>query len=1542
MRARATIRRPGRFRAAVAALVLLGAALAVVEPAPAHASSYPECTSALISARADCDAYAYQFTGSGGAQNAGVPAATMSFSPDPPVVGQLETVTLTNELAPFQAVYNPSDPANTNYFWGNASVTLTPPGPIVSTSPATSADIANNTNVASGIATWGSTASLSSNQSTAAFPVGQQFSVTYRVSAAVASTEEAFWTPTYGIQPQTSNFVGWGGPGGPASYLVTERTVPAGVSAGTPPTAGINYHPTGSTANQWVFDGSPSIPGTGSTITNYAWDFGDGTTSPTNASPTVTHTYASEGNETVTLTVTDADGQTATTTTTISPALSVTTLSHTPTTIDVGTAFTESVTVRNDGTTTVTGVAPTASVIDPTVATLGTAWSPPSATIAPGLSQTFNVAGTGVAQGSTTATVSAAGTANSTTVTAPSRNAALAVAPAALAVTLVNPSVVLSTTQPTTLQIQVTALGAQGATAVTVADPVQTGGAGGFQVISGPTGADVGFTLATQGSTHTVTFQVQATTPGSATYTVTATGTDTATAAPASATATGSFSVGSIVVTTTGDEALTATQLSTGVCDVDPATAGNQCTLRAAIQLANSLGNQAISFDIPGGGTPDIAPASALPQLQSSVTIDGTTQPGGWVQLSGAAEGGTAPGLTVAGGGAVIRGLVIDGWANFAGVFALGGSGTLIAGNRIGTDPTGTTAVPNEYGVYVQTPNVTIGGTGGTSLSSCTGDCNLLSGNDDGGTVSADSGVYIAAGGSANVVGNYIGTDVTGEHALGNAVGVTDASTAGTNATTVGAPTSVTGAAPGNLISGNRQDGLVLDGIDTVQGNLIGEDRSGSLSLQPAQPFNPPDLAGGSELGIGVLARSGAVVTVGGAVPADRDVIGGFGNVGVVDATTVQNDEIGTNPAGTGAIPNGAGTVGAGTVVDSLLSGNTGTGVETATVVQGDRIGTTADGLSALPNGFGVAGAGQVGGVRPAGSITCTNPCNLISGNVGAAVNSASSVEGNFIGTNLAGTAAIPNGSSGPQGLDPAVRGVGELGGPSGVVARGVCDQACNLISGNAGAGVQIGAVAGGMQVQGNLIGDSIDLAPLGNQQAGVYSQTGENGDLVGGDGDLGNVIAHNGRAAVEVEFQSVVPAVEGNAMIANVGGIVVDQGFSGYAPKTPVIATAVRTPGQVSVTGDVTDLLTSLALSARVDLYASASCSDGPQGQVPLGSVAIGVTSNGSFSVTAASVAQSLPYVVATSTESGATSPFTACFPISTASTTTPVVGQPVTVQTPGFTPGEPVSVTLHSAPVLLETTTADASGAVNATVTIPAGTAPGAHELIFTGLTSGTTVIIPVTVASAGAGYDLVGADGGVFSLGDAGFYGSEGGVRLNSPVVGMASTPSGRGYWLVAADGGVFGFGDAGFYGSEGGVRLNSPVVGMASTPSGRGYWLVAADGGVFGFGDAGFYGSEGGVHLNSPVVGMASTPSGRGYWLVAADGGVFSLGDASFHGSEGGARLSSPVIGMAAVPDGGGYWLVAADGGIFTFGDASFHGSEGGRRLDSRVVGLSITS
>jgi hypothetical protein len=253
------------------------------------------------------------------------------------------------------------------------------------------------------------------------------------------------------------------------------------------------------------------------------------------------------------------------------------------------------------------------------------------------------------------------------------------------------------------------------------------------------------------------------------------------------------------------------------------------------------------------------------------------------------------------------------------------------------------------------------------------------------------------------------------------------------------------------------------------------------------------------------------------------------------------------------------------------------------------------------------------------------------------------------------------------------------------------------------------------------------------------------------------------------------------------------------------------------------------------------------------------------------------------------------------------------------------------------------------------------------------------PATAAALGPthGYWEVASDGGIFSFGDAPFYGSLGGQALASPVVGIAPTPDRGGYWEVEADGNVFPFGDAepSLQAVEGAVAMtafskdsyiqagsdgtvvfqggtfatetsgrdfahNQPIVGMAADPPTQrlGYWLVGSDGGVFAFGSANFDGSMGGRSLNAPIVGMASTPDGGGYWLVASDGGIFTFGDANFYGSMGGQPLNKPIVGIASTPDGAGYWLVASDGGIFSYGDANFSGSMGGKALNAPITGM----
>jgi hypothetical protein len=201
---------------------------------------------------------------------------------------------------------------------------------------------------------------------------------------------------------------------------------------------------------------------------------------------------------------------------------------------------------------------------------------------------------------------------------------------------------------------------------------------------------------------------------------------------------------------------------------------------------------------------------------------------------------------------------------------------------------------------------------------------------------------------------------------------------------------------------------------------------------------------------------------------------------------------------------------------------------------------------------------------------------------------------------------------------------------------------------------------------------------------------------------------------------------------------------------------------------------------------------------------------------------------------------------------------------------------------------------------------------------------------------GYWMAGSDGGVFSFGDSAFYGSTGGIVLDKPVNTIAATPDGKGYFLFASDGGVFNYGDAVFHGSLGDQPLIAPVVAATVTPDGGGYYLFASDGGVFAFGDARFRGSLGGVKLDQPIVSGSATPDGKGYYLFASDGGVFCFGDANFHGSLGGVKLAQPVVAGTVTPNNGGYEMAASDGGIFAFGNAQFYGSTGGIKLDQPVV------
>jgi CSLREA domain-containing protein len=157
-------------------------------------------------------------------------------------------------------------------------------------------------------------------------------------------------------------------------------------------------------------------------------------------------------------------------------------------------------------------------------------------------------------------------------------------------------------------------------------------------------------------------------------------------------------------------------------------------------------------------------------------------------------------------------------------------SGNAILGNFIGTDATGKAEIPNTgIGIEVHAPDTTIGGSEGTTPGgSCTGACNLVSGNGGDGIAVYAGTVYAGSVPSAAVIqGNFVGVDSSGTSALPNGdvagVYITEQS-----------PTVLGGVEPAarNIVSGNDGYGIVLSGSgNTIEGNFVGSDTTGQLGI---------------------------------------------------------------------------------------------------------------------------------------------------------------------------------------------------------------------------------------------------------------------------------------------------------------------------------------------------------------------------------------------------------------------------------------------------------------------------------------------------------------------------------------------------------------------------------------------------------------------------------------------------------------------------------------------------------------------------------------
>lgn len=578
-----------------------------------------------------------------------------------------------------------------------------------------------------------------------------------------------------------------------------------------------------------------------------------------------------------------------------------------------------------------------------------------------------------------------------------------------------------------------------------------------------------------------------------------------------------------------------------------------------------------IVFDIPqsdpgfSGGVWTIAPTSQLPAITNPAVIDGYTQAGAQpnsngpglgvnavlkIVLSGASAPVGTNGLELAAAAITVRGLVINGFiqnsadsSGGAGIEIDSPGGDIVAGNFIGTDAAGETAVANGGpGVLISNAgNNTVGGTAPDGR-------NLVGGN-------RGEGVLVTGNAATGnlIIGNFIGLDATGTNSIFNQDGVAIHSAP---RNTVGGTTSNTR----NVISGNGFIGVKVDGTgaagNLIQGNFIGTDPLGMARLPPLATFSQ---------GMGVWISLGARdTTIGGTVNGSGNVVSGNGGgieifgpstSPLADAptgTVVEGNLIGTDATGLKAIANHVGifigspanTVG-GTTAEArnVISGNDGDGIilpettATGNAIQGNLIGLDVTGTTSLPNG-GDGGVILDGAVGNTIGGTVSGAGNVIAGNIrdGIAIFNVSNlvpatgnlIAGNLIGLDITGETAIPNGDVGVY-LSPTNRGGSGFGVVTANTVGGTVAAARNIIAD--------GLVLNSQYVTNNLIlgnyfgTDITGTRGLGTAAAGITVQQRSSRNTIGGNiPEARNLISGNAGDGIRITD----PLTSGNTIAGN------------------------------------------------------------------------------------------------------------------------------------------------------------------------------------------------------------------------------------------------------------------------------------------------------------------------------------------------------------------------------------------------------------------------
>ncbi|MDD2387243.1 MAG: hypothetical protein PHP52_10730 [Bacteroidales bacterium] len=561
-------------------------------------------------------------------------------------------------------------------------------------------------------------------------------------------------------------------------------------------------------------------------------------------------------------------------------------------------------------------------------------------------------------------------------------------------------------------------------------------------------------------------------------------------------------------------------------------------SLRQAITDANSLfGPDIITFDIPTSdpnynsstGVWTIAPLSDLPMITGGyTTIDASTQTtnqgntnafGPEISFDGSntltyAFRIVSPNNTVKG--------FIFGNCDFAiQIFGTAATGNIITQNYIGTDATGTIPFSNNHGI---------------GISGNASDIEIIDNTISGNTI---AGIAFSPANNITITGNKIGTDVSGMFSIPNSTGIILDNSH--NCTIGGTTYSVR-----NIISGNSNGGILITGSESIGNNIFGNFIGTNINGTDTIPN-----------GNGVMLVNAANNIVGGLTVSHRNIISGNIQCGILlngtgtNNNTIIGNYIGTDSLGTNPLSNLYGVIikadadnnivgGSNANARNVISANWEIGVyieaSDSNTVSGNYIGTDFTGTTTFYIGGDTliqANGVEINTFSKYNLIGGSTPeeRNIISGNrVYGAIYygqvSKNNIAGNYIGTDVTGTYAIPN-------------------------ATGICvDDASNnntmennLLSGNISYGLFIVTTGSNNNIfRGNLLGTNATGTDTIPNDVGLLIAGGAKYNIIGGYNSLDrNIFSGNRYGGIELTDNGT----DYNEIIGNFIG----TDFSGNAP---------------------------------------------------------------------------------------------------------------------------------------------------------------------------------------------------------------------------------------------------------------------------------------------------------------------------------------------------------------------------------------------------------